>query len=405
MDYHAIGACILQMRRYFGLTQDELAVRLGISRQAVSKWENGAGLPDVAQLMRLSEICGVTVDDILRANAGAVSSHEDALFSCVVREKKRVTVIGAGRWGCFLAWYAARLGHEVTLVGHPESVNFAQLYRTRTSGSVVLPESVVLTDNLATAATADFLLLAVPSQKLADMAECLAALPLRGRTVVVCMKGIDVSSGRRLSQVVTDAVAASNNAAVWVGPGHPEEFLRGVSNCMVVDAAKELVKRDVVHAFSSDLIRFYYGRDLVGSEIGAAAKNVIGIAAGMLDGLSLSTLKGALMSRGTREVARLIVAMGGDGASAYGLCHLGDYEATLFSPHSRNRAYGEAVARGAPFAELAEGRDTARALRNLSVNHGVDMPICRAVYRVLFEGASPSDALDALFGRALKDEF
>ena len=62
---------------------------------------------------------------------------------------------------------------------------------------------------------------------------------------------------------------------------------------------------------SSDLIRFYYGEDLIGNEVGAAAKNVVGIAAGFLDGKGLSSLKGALMSRGTREVARLIQGMGG----------------------------------------------------------------------------------------------
>ena len=93
---------------------------------------------------------------------------------------------------------------------------------------------------------------------------------------------------------------------------------------------------------SSELIRFYYGTDLIGSEVGAAAKNVVGIAAGMLDGLDQSSLKGALMSRGTREIARLIESMGGNGLSAYGLCHLGDYQATLFSQHSHNRRFGEA---------------------------------------------------------------
>ena len=96
---------------------------------------------------------------------------------------------------------------------------------------------------------------------------------------------------------------------------------------MVIDSKDEDLKRRLVAEFSSDLIRYYYGQDLLGNEIGAASKNVIGIAAGMLDGLGLSTLKGALMSRGTREIARLIKAMGGNELSAYGLCHLGDYEA------------------------------------------------------------------------------
>lgn len=157
--------------------------------------------------------------------------------------------------------------------------------------------------------------------------------------------------------------------------------------------------------FSSELIRFYYGRDLIGSEIGAAAKNVMGIAAGMLDGLGLTPLKGVLASRGTREVARLIVAMGGEADSAYGLCHLGDYEATLFSSCSQNRAFGEAVVRKQPYTRLAEGYPTVKALRNLGKAHGVELPICDTVYHILYEEADLRRSLEALFARTLKDEF
>lgn len=112
--------------------------------------------------------------------------------------------------------------------------------------------------------------------------------------------------------------------------------------------------------------RFYYGQDLIGNEIGAAAKNVVGIAAGMLDGLGLSTLKGALMARGTREIARLIDALGGNELSAYGLCHLGDYEATLFSPYSHNRMFGEKFVKNEPYTDLAEGYYAVDALLRLA---------------------------------------
>ena len=187
-------------------------------------------------------------------------------------------------------------------------------------------------------------------------------LELKDRIFVLCMKGIEVGTGRRLSQIATDALDKSTNrVAVWLGPGHVQEFAKGVPNCMVIDSSDDETKHTLISAFSSDLIRFYYGMDLIGNEIGAAAKNVIGIAAGMLDGLSLTTLKGALMSRGTREVARLISAMGGNELSAYGLCHLGDYEATVFSMHSQNRRYGESIIKGEPFGKLAEGYYAARS--------------------------------------------
>lgn len=165
---------------------------------------------------------------------------------------------------------------------------------------------------------------------------------------------------RRLSEIAEEAVGDCNDVAVWLGPGHVQEFVNGVPNCMVIDSRSEAVKERLIAWLSGGLIRFYYGTDLIGNEIGAAAKNVIGIAAGMLDGMGLSSLKGALMSRGTREVSRLIAAMGGNGFSAYGLCHLGDYEATVFSQYSHNRRFGELFVRGEPYTELAEGYDTVK---------------------------------------------
>ena len=174
---------------------------------------------------------------------------------------------------------------------------------------------------------------------------------------------------------------------------------------MVIDSEDEKLTSYLIESFSGELIRFYYGNDLLGTEIGAASKNVIGIAAGFLDGLSLTSLKGALMSRGTREIARLIKAMGGNELSAYGLCHLGDYEATVFSKYSHNRQFGESFAKGEAFSELSEGVETAKALMKLKEKYSVDLPICSAVYNVLFCGKDMKDELGALFLRTQKNEF
>jgi glycerol-3-phosphate dehydrogenase (NAD(P)+) len=235
--------------------------------------------------------------------------------------------------------------------------------------------------------------------------EELQPLRLRFKTVVLCMKGIDIATGKRLSEIATEALDESCPVAVWLGPGHVQEFYKGNPSCMVIDSQNEQIKHRLVNEFSSDLIRFYYGQDMIGNEIGAAAKNVIGIAAGMLDGFELGTLKGALMARGTREVARLIKAMGGNEMSAYGLCHLGDYEATVFSPHSHNRAFGECFAKGESFGALAEGYYTARAMVDLGKKYDVDLPICSAVYRILYEGADCKQVLMELMTRSLKSEF
>ncbi|MDD6175942.1 MAG: NAD(P)H-dependent glycerol-3-phosphate dehydrogenase [Firmicutes bacterium] len=316
-----------------------------------------------------------------------------------------VFVIGCGRWGTFLAWYLNRIGHRVSLYGRAGSSSLVQLQSTRSNGLVQLPEAVRLTDSLAGAQAADAVVISVPSQNLRSLLAGHELSSLQGQTFVLCMKGLEIATGSRLSQIAAEQLAPDAQIAVWLGPGHVQEFTRGVPNCMVIDSGSEAVKKRLVEAFSGDLIRFYYGQDLIGNEIGAAAKNVIGIAAGMLDGKHLSTLKGALMSRGTREIARLIRAMGGSELSAYGLCHLGDYEATVFSPYSHNRGFGEAFVRGESYESLAEGFFTVQALMKLQQQYRVELPICTAVNAVLHEGADPDTVLAALFARSLKNEF
>lgn len=319
---------------------------------------------------------------------------------------KKITVIGCGRWGSFLAWYAARLGHTVTLYGRSGSRHMQQLLKTRRNELLTLPENVRLSEDLQCAADSDIIMISIDSQGLrALMRQLRDELKPVGKTFVLCMKGLEISTGKRLSEIAAEYVGEQNKIAIWLGPGHVQEFTRGIMNCMVIDSDDPNAKEDLIRAFSGDLIRFYYGNDMIGNEIGAAAKNVIGIAAGMLDGKHLSSLKGALMSRGTREVARLIVAMGGNELSAYGLCHLGDYEATVFSPYSHNRAYGEAFVRGEAYVQLAEGVYTVQALVRLGEKYHVELPICSAVYRILFENYPPTEAMRDLFLREQKPEF
>lgn len=317
----------------------------------------------------------------------------------------RICVIGCGRWGSLITWYLDRAGHDVTLYGRKESARMQAFLATRKNDLLELPESVALTTELAAVQAAETIIISVNAQGLQSLMDELKPLALKNKTFVLCMKGIEIGTGRRLSQIAEENLDSSNHVAVWLGPGHVQEFYRGIPNCMVIDSADEATKARLVQEFSGDLIRFYYGSDLIGNEVGAAAKNVVGIAAGMLDGAGLSSLKGALMSRGTREVARLIHAMGGSELSAYGLCHLGDYEATVFSRWSHNRQFGESFIRGESYTKLAEGYYTVKALLELGRQYNVELPICAAVYDILYENANPDEVLQVLFARGLKGEF
>ncbi len=320
-------------------------------------------------------------------------------------KKRNIIVVGCGRWGSLITWYLDKVGHNVSLYGRKTSKNMQRFIKERKNDLLSLKESVELTTSLDSILDKEIIIISIDSQGLQSFMDEIKGYNLKNKIFVLCMKGIEISTGRRLTEVLEDNLDSSNKIAVWLGPGHVEEFYRGIPNCMVIDSNDSETKKELVNEFSSELIRFYYGNDLIGNEIGAASKNVIGIAAGMLDGYHLSSLKGALMARGTREVSRLIKAMGGNELSAYGLCHLGDYEATVFSKYSHNRMFGESFVNGDKYEKLAEGYYTVKALMNLADKYNVELPICKGVYDILYEKKEPRKTLEELFSRNLKTEF
>lgn len=317
-----------------------------------------------------------------------------------------ITVLGCGRWGTFHAWYANHIGHAVTLWGREHSPRLQQLRETGKNEYLTLPAAIQLTANLQEALEhADICIVSISAQQLRSFAATLHSLrPSLPIPCILAMKGLEIGSGKRLTDVWKEEMGLAAPVAVWVGPGHVQDFIKGMPNCMVMASDDMNLTHTLVDAFTSSLIRFYYGSDLLGIEIGAAAKNVMGIAAGMLDGADLTSLKGALMARGTHELSLLIKQLGGDAMTVYGLSHLGDYEATLFSPYSNNRRFGEAFIQGKPFDKLAEGVYTTEALLDLAGQVGVELPITRTIYEIVKEGRNPHSMLKQLFLRPTKAE-
>ncbi|MDR1628363.1 MAG: glycerol-3-phosphate dehydrogenase [Oscillospiraceae bacterium] len=317
-----------------------------------------------------------------------------------------ISVLGCGRWGSFIAWYLNKIGHNVTVWGRKESQNLSRFLKYRNNGIIFFDEKVKITSDLGKAlSNCEAVVISISAQSLRDLFRYLSDFDLSNKKIILCMKGIEENTGKRLTQVACEYINKDfTDIAIWVGPGHVQDFLKGIPNCMVIDSDKKSVTKFLVDEFSSDLIRFYYGNDLIGNEIGAAAKNVIGIAAGILDGIGYESLKGALMSRGTFEISHLIQAMGGNPLSAYGLCHLGDYQATLFSEHSNNRQYGENIVKKQECLKLAEGVSTSRALKKLSEVYNVELPICNAVNAIIDKKTDPKTELSNLFLRPVKIE-
>lgn len=328
----------------------------------------------------------------------------------------KISVLGCGRWGSFIAWYQATvLKNQVISWGPEGDYSYEVLKNEGKNEYVSLDKSIELTCDLEYAvSSSDIIIISISSQGLRGFMKKITAYPVQDKIFVLCMKGIEEATGKRLSEILIESGIQKNKIAVWVGPGHIQAFTQGIPNCMVIDSYDEKLKRYLADNFKSDLIRFYYGNDIIGTEIGAAAKNVLGIAAGVLDGSGYVSLKGPLMARGAYEVGKLMKAMGGEFTSAYGLAHLGDYETTLFSEYSHNRKYGEMMAHGAKFEKLAEGVMTAKAMKGLGDKYNLELPITNAVYEACFlshafeSGDGAANCMKIilkLFDRETKSEF
>jgi glycerol-3-phosphate dehydrogenase (NAD(P)+) len=326
-----------------------------------------------------------------------------------------VAVLGAGSWGTTLAVHLAQAGHEARLWDH-DRAHLELLASTRENrkflpGIALPPEVKVHAELEAALVGATFALFVVPSQALRDVARKVRASG-GGRCLPVCAaKGLELGTLMRMSEVLREALG-DPDPVVLTGPSHAEEVSRGIPTSVVAAARDERRSREVQVLCSTARLRVYTNDDVAGCELGAALKNVIAIAAGVCDGVGYGdNTKGALLTRGLSEIARLGVALGGRRETFFGLTGMGDLIATAMSRHSRNRHVGERLGRGETLEEVlgamvmvAEGVTTARAARDLGRARGIELPITEQVCALMFEGRSPREALHALMTRDLKSE-
>lgn len=316
----------------------------------------------------------------------------------------KVSVIGCGRWGGFLGWYCATYKKsDVLFLGVPGDPAYESLIKTGFNGYCQMPENVSYTTDMADVMKNDFIIISIGCQGFRDLCKQMSSYNLKGKKFLLAMKGLESTTGKRMTQIFAEEISEQDvQVAVLGGPGHPQDYLKGIPSCVVISSASDEAKYEIADYMNSNLIRSYYGTDLIGNEVAAALKNVVGVMAGILDGMGWTSLKGSLMARGPVEVGRIIEYFGGQSKTAYGLAHLGDYEATLFSPHSHNRAYGEAWAKGEKFEKLAEGVPTLKAI--YALRDKLEIPLCTALYHVIYENADPKKEIETLFQRPVKSE-
>lgn len=324
-----------------------------------------------------------------------------------------ITVLGSGAWGTALANLLCENGHAVTL-WNPTERRVREMAQTRLNPrlpGIRLHDALELTAELSSVGRSELVVFATPSIAIRQTAELAAPLLRQDVILVSVTKGIEAGSGLRMTQILEQATG--HPAAALSGPSHAEEVGRGIPTGCVAASGEITVAERIQDTFMCDSFRVYASSDLVGVELSAALKNVIALCAGVSDGLGLGdNTKALLVTRGLTELARLGIALGGRQETFAGLAGVGDMIVTCTSMHSRNRRAGILIGQGVPVQEamqqvgaVVEGYYAARSACQLAEKNGVEMPIAREAYAVLYEGKSPEAAIRTLMTRKKKHEF
>lgn len=328
-----------------------------------------------------------------------------------IREK--VAVIGAGSWGTALAIVLADNGHEVRIWGHKpqqiEEIN-SQHSNKKYLPDISLPKNIVGYSSLEEALHGiETMVLAVPTKAIREVLQKIIAVHSEPLTIVHVSKGIEPDTLLRISEMIEEEMPKElmKDLIVLSGPSHAEEVSLKHPTTVTVSSKNMEAAERIQDLFINSTFRVYTNPDIIGVEIGGALKNIIALAAGISDGLGYGdNAKAALITRGLAEIARLGTKMGASPLTFSGLTGIGDLIVTCTSVHSRNWRAGNLIGKGQPLDEVlenmgmvVEGVRTTKAAYQLAEKYDVCMPITKVLYRVLFEGETPKDAVDALMSR------
>lgn len=331
---------------------------------------------------------------------------------------KRIAIIGAGNWGTALAIVSARAGHETRIWSRNasvvESINREHLNSSYLLGAR-LPENVRATAEIPEALEgAELVVMAAPSHATRELLGSMTAALSSEMIVVSATKGIEIETGKRISEIVSEETAnrARPRFVCLSGPSFAKEVVEKHPTAVVAASVDAEAARIVQAALSFQNLRIYTNDDVIGTELGGSIKNVMAIAAGMVAGLGFgSNSVAALITRGLAEMTRLALSEGARLETLMGLAGLGDLVLTCNGNLSRNRFVGQELGKGRSLEEIetgmneiAEGVKTTLAAKNLAERKGVDMPITNEVHAVLYERKPAADAASALMTRPLKDE-
>ena len=329
-----------------------------------------------------------------------------------------IAVLGAGSWGTALSFALCRNNHQVTLWGHSEA-HVIDMHQSRSNERYLdgfsFPDNLQVTNDLVSL-TADhsIFLIATPSHAFRETLVKLKSYGInKNATIIWATKGFDKGSDETgpmlLSDVIEQELGTNINHAIVSGPSFSKEVAANLPTAMTCAANNQKTASFVAQLFHGDRMRIYINDDLIGVQVGGAIKNVMAIAAGISDGLGFgANSRSAIITRGLSEIARLGVTFGAQSSTFQGLAGMGDLILTCTDDQSRNRRFGLSLGKGLSVSDTlksigqeVEGYTTSRELKRLIQHKGVEMPISEQVYRVIYQGINPDDAVNTLLSRDL----
>mgnify|MGYP001261236996 CR=1 FL=1 len=326
----------------------------------------------------------------------------------------RIAILGSGTWGTALGKVLQENGNDVILWHYKKDFvkNINSKHIHPYLPGIQLNPKLRFTSSLNDLFEhGEMLVSAIPSQAIRGV---LGQFPKKwNNPVISTSKGIELNSGMRVSGVISEVLELSyDKIIVLSGPSHAEELIRKFPTTIVAASSNKKYAQNVQSLLSNEYFRIYTSEDTIGVEFGAAAKNIIALAAGICHGLGLGdNTMAALITRGLEEITRLGITMGAQRSTFSGLSGMGDLVVTAFSQHSRNRMVGERIGKGEELVDIlssidmiAEGVDTTRSIYDLSIKHKIEMPICTQIYQVLFNNKDPRQAILNLMSRELVEE-
>lgn len=328
----------------------------------------------------------------------------------------KIGILGCGNWGSVFGIMQFRNGHSIK-IWEFDKTRACRVNETRNNDPFLfdykLPEEIIIDWNIDNVLKdVDIVIFAVPSQTLSGVVEMLKKTDKKCDHYLSLIKGLDIKTLKRPSEIISELPQARGKVYVLSGPSIANEIIRGEPTAVVLVGTESAHAKELQHQLSTDYFRIYQGSDIAGVELGAALKNVIALACGISDGLGFrNNAKGALIARGIVEIQRLGVKMGAEAKTFWGLSGLGDLVTTSFSEESRNHKLGRKIGEGKTVEQarsdmvmVAEGVPTSEAVKKLAEKCHIDMPICEVVYEILFHKKSPQEGIRDLMTRPLKNE-